>query len=89
MMKDFLNEFDWIKEIFDFNGDGLLDDEEAFIAFDSLGVRGTLISPTKDPVLYELASAGVDITAFEFMDDEEKREEIEDAGLDPDDYDLD
>lgn len=33
--------------------------------------------------------AGIDPYDFDLMDEDEKREALEDAGLDPDDYDLD
>ena len=32
---------------------------------------------------------GLDRTELEYMDEDERREAIEDAGLDPDDYDFD
>ena len=31
--------------------------------------------------------AGLDIDELEYMDEDERREALEDAGLDPDDYD--
>ena len=31
---------------------------------------------------------GIDSTEFEFMDEDERRAVLEDAGLDPDDYDF-
>ena len=36
----------------------------------------------------ELEMAGLDRTDLEFMDEDERREALEDAGLDPDDYDF-
>ena len=36
----------------------------------------------------ELTSAGLDIDELELMDDDERREAIEDAGLDFDDFDF-
>ncbi len=36
----------------------------------------------------ELEDAGIDIDEFELMDDDEMREALIDAGLDPDDYDF-
>ena len=35
----------------------------------------------------ELEMAGIDVDELEFMDEDERREALEDAGLDPDDYD--
>ena len=37
----------------------------------------------------ELSLAGLDATELEYMDADERREALEDAGLDPDDYDFD
>ena len=37
----------------------------------------------------ELEVAGLDTMELSMMDEEERREAIEDAGLDPDDYDFD
>ena len=88
-MKDFIEQFDWLKDSFDFDRDGDLDDMEVMIALNSMGVMARAINPTEEKELYELACAGVDITTFDYMDEEEKREAIEDAGLDPDDYDFD
>ena len=65
-MKDFIEQFDWLKDSFDFDRDGDLEDMEVMIALNSMGVMARAINP-----------------------EEEKREAIEDAGLDPDDYDLD
>ena len=40
----------------------------------------------EDEVMDELECAGVDMLLWQFMDEDERREAIEDAGLDPDDY---
>lgn len=37
----------------------------------------------------DLELAGLDAEDLEFMDEDERREALEDAGLDPDDYDFD
>lgn len=37
----------------------------------------------------ELEEAGLDFLELECMDEEERREAIEDAGFDPDDYNFD
>ena len=37
----------------------------------------------------ELSLAGLDAAELEYMDVDERREALEDAGLDPDDYDFD
>ena len=36
----------------------------------------------------ELEAAGLDLDELEYMDDEERYEALEDAGLDPDDFDF-
>ena len=36
----------------------------------------------------ELEMAGLDRSELEFMDEDERREALEDAGLDPDDFDF-
>ncbi len=36
----------------------------------------------------EIESAGLDYDELSFMDEDERREALEDAGLDPDDYDF-
>ena len=37
----------------------------------------------------ELSDVGLDVSELEYMSDYERREAIEDAGLDPDDFDFD
>ena len=37
----------------------------------------------------EIAAAGLDVDELDLMDADERREALEDAGLDPDDYDFD
>ena len=37
----------------------------------------------------DFTCVGLDRTELEYMDEDERREAIEDAGLDPDDYDFD
>ena len=41
-----------------------------------------------DDVEYYLALEGVDIDDLEDMDEDKRREVLEDAGLDPDDFDF-
>lgn len=45
-------------------------------------------SDSDDELEDDLTIAGLDIHELEFMDEDERREAIEDAGLDPDDYDM-
>jgi len=68
--------------LFDFNGDGKLDTFEKAAEFGAF--MNMVDSCQKD----ELTSAGLDIDKLDLMDDDERREVIEDAGLDPDDYDF-
>ena len=41
----------------------------------------------EDDMENELEMAGLDVDELEYMDEEKRREALEDAGLDPDDYD--
>lgn len=43
----------------------------------------------EDELEDDLSLAGLDATELEYMDADERREALEDAGLDPDDYDFD
>ena len=73
----FMNGF--FGNLFDFNHDGKLDGFERtadFVAFTSL---------MEDE---EEKTSGLDPAELEFMDADERREALEDAGLDPDDYDF-
>lgn len=89
MDKDLLNQFGWMVDSFDFDRDGLLDNAEAMFAMNTFGVMAEARSSAEENSLYELAAAGVDVSTFDFMDSDERREAIEDAGLDPDDYEFD
>lgn len=66
--------------IFDFNRDGKLDSFEKATEF---GAFMQIIHSEKND---ELTSAGLDMNELELMDEAERREVIESAGLDPDDY---
>lgn len=88
MDKDLLNQFGWIVDSFDFDWDGTLDDGEAMFALNTFGAMADARSSEEEKSLYELAAAGVDVATFDFMDEDERREAIEDAGLDPDDYEF-
>ena len=66
-------------DIFDFNDDGKLDMFEQavdFAAFQQMVKQA------------ELEESGIASNELEFMSDNERREALEDAGLDPDDYDF-
>ena len=43
----------------------------------------------EDELEDDLSLAGLDATELEYMDADERREALEDAGSDPDDYDFD
>lgn len=88
--------------IFDFNGDGRVDDFETTDDLQMMATsRQEAIDLTGDDTFYmgnddlyeeedfedELEMAGLDIDELEDMDEDERREAFEDAGLDPDDYD--
>lgn len=80
----------------DFNRDGEVDATESFFAAKMLcgskeehealfGDAGDFESDDLDD---ELEMAGLDRFDLELMDEDERREVLEDAGLDPDDYDF-
>lgn len=69
---DIMGFFD--RPLFDFNGD------DAFYT-------GSDDLEEDDELIDELEMAGLDIDELADMDEDERREAIEDAGLDPDDYD--
>ena len=77
---------------FDLNRDGKIDGAEwAFIndTFfeDNNGISTGSSVDEDDDVLDEIEMAGLDRDELEFMDADERREALEDAGLDPDDFD--
>lgn len=69
-------------DLFDFNNDGKLDSLEQAMEF---GAFMNMIDSSKKD---ELVSAGLDVDSLDLMDEDERREAIEDAGLDPDDFDF-
>jgi len=74
-------------DMFDFNGDGKLDDFEQAAYF---GMFCHLMEESeKSGVKEELKSYNLDPDDLELMDEDELIEAMEEAGLDPDDYDLD
>ena len=90
------------KDIFDFNGDGKIDAFEADVELQMMaGSRQEAIALTGDDAFYtgsddleeddeladEFEMAGLDVDELEYMDEDERREALDDAGLDPDDYD--
>ena len=81
--------------MFDFNNDGELDAVERATEF---GAFMDLVGEDEDDDSSDsdiaddpeniLQNAGIDTFDFDFMDYDEKLEALEDAGLDPDDFDL-
>ena len=77
-------------KMFDLNRDGKLDAWERAMEYDFM----TSLSDEddgcedEDEELTELELAGIDPIELEYMDAEERREVLEEAGLDPDDFDF-
>jgi hypothetical protein len=75
---------------FDFNNDGKIDAAEwAFINDTVFNDEDSSSSDYDDDLDDDLEAAGLDLDELEFMDEDERRSAIEDAGLDPDDFDSD
>lgn len=70
--------------IFDFNGDGELSAAESAAECSFLDND---IDDEKKVLISELKSEGLDFDDLSLMGETERREALEDAGLDPDDYD--
>ena len=90
------------RDLFDFIGDGKTDAFEAEIELQMMASsREEAIRLTGDDTFYtgsdtleeeddledELEMAGLDIDELADMDEDERREALEDVGLNPDDYD--
>lgn len=72
--------------MFDFNNDGKLDIFEQAADFGMF--MHMMEDSEKQEKAAEISAAGIDLNDLEFMDDDERREALEDAGLDPDDFDF-
>ena len=71
---------------FDLNHDGKLD---AFEQASELAFFFSIMEEEKEEEdRYELYAAGIDPEKLEYMSEDERREVLEDAGLDLDDYDF-
>lgn len=68
--------------LFDFNHDGKMD------AFERAAEFAFLDEMMQEEEKTEFEMSGLDADELEFMDPDERREALEDAGLDPDDYDF-
>ena len=86
---------DWM----DYNGDGEVDAAEEYLGLEMMcssreehealfGDAGDFSDDEVDDSDDELEMAGLDRSELEFMDEDERREALEDAGLDPDDFDF-
>ena len=86
---------DWM----DFNNDGEVDATESFLGKEMLcsrreehellfGDAGDFDDDESDDEEDELEMAGLDRDELELMDEDERCEVLEDAGLDPDDFDF-
>ena len=69
--------------LFDFDGDGSMSSLEKAVEFSFIHNMYE-----KDVQLTELQLSGLDPVDLEFMDSEERRITLEEAGLDPDEYDF-
>ena len=76
-------------DIFDFDHDGHLDAVERDAEFQFVyGMTKSGESDSFDDDEDVFAEAGLDYDELEYMDPEERREVLEDAGLDPDEFDF-
>ena len=77
-------------KLFDLNRDGEIDAAERALEFEFM--EETIFKDEnefgEDYEETELELAGIDPEELEYMDDDERREILVDAGLDPDDYDF-
>lgn len=80
--------FDSLGEFFDLNNDGEIDSFERAMEFDFLRESEEEESYDDSDDDFDLELSGLNRDELEFMDEDERREALEDAGLDPDDYDF-
>lgn len=76
--------------LFDMNHDGELDTFERtmdYIAYEELTTE-VENNEEEDDFMTDLELSGLDYDELEFMDEDERREVLEEAGLDPEDYDF-
>ena len=86
--RDVKNGFD---RMFDWNDDGKLDSFEQAnqFEFEQRMLEEDSVDDDEDDDDDDLDLAGLDRFDLEMMDEDERREALEDAGLDPGDYDFD
>lgn len=73
---------DSFDNLFDFNRDGILDPAEQAFQLDFL-------TREMEGEAFEETDEDLDLDDLELMDEDERREALEDAGYDPDDFDDD
>lgn len=78
----------FFEKIFDFDGDGKLNPMERAMDFMAFNEMTKEEDETYEEVDDELELAGLDYDELSYMDDDERREALEDAGLGPDDDDF-
>ena len=74
---------------FDFDEDGKLSAYEYSVMDDVVFGHEDTHTSEEDELEDDLSLAGLDTIELECMDEDERREALENAGLDPDDYDFD
>lgn len=77
----------FLGDLFDVNHDGELDGFERtldYMAFEDL----TSVDSQEEDLDDDIELAGLSRDELEWMDEDERREALEDAGLDSDDYDF-
>ena len=70
----------------DLDGDGHVDEVESLLA-DDLMCTNDVDEEFHDGLEIDLLNADIDPDDFRLMDEEERLEALDDAGLDPDDFD--
>jgi len=79
-------------DLFDFDGDGELDAFERAMEWEAISETVDADEDEEDDDLEDLRTelelSGLDIDELEFMSEDERREALEEAGLDPDEYDF-
>ena len=89
-----------MKNWMDLNSDGKIDGTEMMFAEEMIctsreehealfGDAGDFEDDAKDDFEIDAMAAGLDVDELELMDSADRAEALEEAGLDPDDYDFD
>lgn len=76
-------------DLFDINYDGKLDSFERVMEYEAFNeMMKDEVSEDVDDDVEDIELAGLDYDELSCMDEDERNEILEDAGLDPDDYDF-